>query len=189
MTSTPPSPRQAALPSKEEIIRRLRNSVGVAYVWGGNVRLGIPELADLYPVIENKHASYTGKKSFPLAGLDCSGLLYEASGGWTPRNTSELVTYGKSVAIEGLDAWEIERRLRPLDLIVWPGHVLIALDQGEVIESRLHCDGQKSGVIISLLPKRLSEILRNRKPVNTIEAKRKTTEKTFVVRRWFESKD
>ncbi|MBT0665204.1 peptidoglycan endopeptidase [Geobacter pelophilus] len=184
-TIAPPSPRRAALSPKKEIIQRLRNSAGVEYVWGGNVKQGIPKLADLYST-GNRSLSLKSGKKVSFAGLDCSGLLYEASNGWTPRNTSELVAYGKSVAIEGLDLGTIVRKLRPLDLIVWPGHVLIALDHGEVIESRLYCDGRKSGVVIRPLHKRLSEILRNRKPVNSIEAKGGELKNSFVVRRWIE---
>jgi hypothetical protein len=185
-TSASPSPRQVVLLPKEEIIRHLRDSVGTDYIWGGNIRKGIPGLANLYPPKGNRPLSVKKKERILFAGLDCSGLLYEASGGWTPRNTGELVAYGKPVEIGGHDSSAIAGELRPLDLIVWPGHVLIALDHGEVIESRLYCDGRKSGVVIRPLRERLSEIMRGRRPANFIGAKGKTAEKRFVVRRWHE---
>ncbi|GAM09202.1 hypothetical protein OR1_01476 [Geobacter sp. OR-1] len=174
-----PSSRRSILPPKEQIIKQLRDAAGTPYVWGGNVRSGIPEIREYYQLKSTEYR--TGKDQ--LAGLDCSGLLYEASGGSTPRNTSELVHYGKGVEIDGLGPEMLAQILRPLDLVVWPGHVLIVLDNGEIIESRLNCDGRKSGVVIRPLMDRLSEIMRGRKPSNNIVSG-KTGNKTFLVRRW-----
>ena len=42
---TAPEPRRPSLPPREEIVSALRASVGSGYVWGGNVRSGVPELA------------------------------------------------------------------------------------------------------------------------------------------------
>jgi hypothetical protein len=181
ISEAPPIPRQKKQPEKDEIIRRLRNAEGVGYVWGGNVTKGIPALTDLYPP---KHLTKEQNDRWQLAGLDCSGLLYEATGGWTPRNTSELVRFGKQVDIEGLSVESIAAKLRPLDLIVWPGHILIALERGEVIESRLNCDGGRSGVIIRPAKERLYEIMRTRRPSNSAEPIGEAYKKIFVVRRW-----
>ena len=128
--------------------------------------------------------SVGNKELWQLAGLDCSGLLYEATGGWTPRNTSALVSFGKPVDINGLSADSIAGKIRPLDLIVWQGHLIIVLDHGEVIESRLYCDGRKNGVIIKPLKERLHEILSARNPSNSLGAKGNVSKKTFVIRRW-----
>ncbi|HPE85225.1 MAG TPA: hypothetical protein PLO43_03500, partial [Chlamydiales bacterium] len=81
-----------------------------------------------------------------FAGVDCSGLLYEASYGLTPRNTSELISFGEERSLENL---------QPLDLLVWKGHVVIVLDPYHTIESRLG-----KGVVITPLADRLSEIER-----------------------------
>lgn len=184
---SPPEPRQKKLPSQEQILSRLRSSQEIRYVWGGNVGKGVQELLDRYPPANPSQLTKDLKESWQLAGLDCSGLLYEATGGWTPRNTSSLVTFGEPVDVKGLSADAIAGKLRPLDLIVWPGHVLIALDHGEVIESRLHCDGQNSGVVVSPAHEKLREIMRTRKPSNQILNTGDAAKKTFVLRRWVAS--
>ena len=178
-----PPQRHRTLPSVEEIITRLRSAAGVPYVWGGNVREGIPELLVRYyngAVAAEQHDVLT------LAGLDCSGLLYQATGGWTPRNTSQLVSYGVGVPVAGRKVDEITALLRPLDLIVWNGHVLIVLDDGMVIESRLECGYPRNGgVMIWPLRERLGEIMRNRRPADAWPAGGKVRD-IFVVRRWLE---
>jgi hypothetical protein len=181
---SPFPPRPKIPPGNDEIIRRLRSLTEVQYVWGGNVSNGVAQLIDFYPPREPVQLSVQDLKRWKLAGLDCSGLLYEATGGSTPRNTSALVTFGKPVDIEGLRLTSIVRKLKPLDLIVWPGHILIVLDRGEVIESRLYCDGRRGRVLISPIKERLKEILTSRKPLNSLGTKERNQEKGFVVRRW-----
>lgn len=134
---TPPSPRPRQLPSRETIISTMTAAVGTPYVWGGNVRQGVPELLQNY---YRGKVSDQERKHLTLAGLDCSGLLYEATGGWTPRNTSELVTWGSGVSVAGKGAAQIAARLEPLDLILWNGHVIIVLDRETAIESKLECE-------------------------------------------------
>lgn len=163
ITDKPPPRRSRHLPRQDELIRKLRALEGTPYVWGGNVSGGVD--------------------GWGLAGVDCSGLLYEVTDGWTPRNTSSLGTFGDQVAIAGLSASALAAILRPLDLIVWPGHVLIMLDNGEIIESRLSCDGGRSGVIIEPAVSRLQKILKSRRPVNSLSGRR-STDNAFVVRRW-----
>lgn len=135
------------LPPVDVILSRMVAKVGTPYVWGGNYSSGIPEWATWYP---------PGKKLTPLEeqhwlfrGVDCSGLLYEATDGVTPRNTSWLMKYGVEIVLEDV---------KPLDLILFPGHVIIALDKSEVIES----NHEKGGVLISPFKKRIAEI---RKPM------------------------
>lgn len=162
-----PPERPRALPGREEITRRLLSAVGLPYVWGSNVRAGI-----VPPGTDGGTAA--------LAGLDCSGLLYEATDGVTPRNTSSLVTYGEPVAVAGRDAAAIAAMLQPLDLIVWSGHVIVVLDRERTIESRLTCgNAARSGVVVTPLRARLAEVLRTRKPADAAGGK-----DSFVVRRW-----
>ena len=111
-----PPARRPALPSREELLRRLEGRGGTPYVWGGNVEPGVRSL--------NGPA---------FRGVDCSGLLYEATDGFTPRNTSELVRFGRGVRVAGLSAAALAAELRPLDLLVWDGHVIIVLDGGRTI--------------------------------------------------------
>lgn len=179
-TSAPP-PRKTMLPSREHLLKALTESVGSPYVWGGNVRDGVPELLDYF----YRNADSPSRRQMTLAGLDCSGLLYFATAGWTPRNTSELIFFGRPVTIGGKDAAAIAGLLEPLDLIVWNGHVLIVLDRQTAIESRLECGKPgNGGVVITPLKSRLSEIMRTRKPVNEwpVDGKKSNV---FVVRRWY----
>ncbi len=161
-----PAERAPLLPSRASIVQTLRTAVGLPYVWGGNVRRGVVQ---------------DGQVRFQ--GLDCSGLLYEATNGYTPRNTEQLVSFGKGVAIEGLGGEQLLQRLQPLDLLVWKGHVIIVLDQQQVIESILRCNGQQDGVLISPLRTRLQQLLQQRRPANDWPPGQ-VKAPLFVVRRW-----
>jgi cell wall-associated NlpC family hydrolase len=146
------------------------------------VQDGVLELFDRYYTSPTP-VPHRGRLS--LAGLDCSGLLYQATGGWTPRNTSQLLAYGTGVNVAGKSAAELAALLEPLDLVVWNGHVLIVLDRETIIESRLECGNKgNGGVVMTPLQRRLTEIMRTRRPVNSwpVAGKQKDV---FVVRRWY----
>ncbi|GAI00651.1 unnamed protein product, partial [marine sediment metagenome] len=110
-----------------------------------------------------------------LKGVDCSGLLYQATNGYTPRNTSSLVSYGAPVRIAGLKVDQIIKKVEPLDIIVRRGHVVVILNKEQVIESCLHCDkykkGLQGGVRIRRLKEVLAEIMEKRIPVDSYEDK------------------
>lgn len=184
-TAAPPRPRRPRLPGRKRVIADMVSAAGSAYVWGGNVRSGLPELLSLYPPAAPFTPDSPTAQRWTLKGLDCSGLLYQATNGFTPRNTSTLVRYGKPVPISGLDADRIARRIRPLDLIVWNGHVIIAIDRGRVIESRLECEGSGGGVVISGLRERLRDILKTRSPLDAWQDGTTDGKQGFVVRRWY----
>jgi len=161
--ATAPPPRTSVLPEKNAVISALRSAVGLPYVWGGNVRQGV----------EGRYK-----------GLDCSGLLYEATNGFTLRNTADLVSFGAAVPVAGLTADQILSSLRPLDLLVWKGHVIIVLDRETAIESILRC-GQpgQGGVVTVPLKKRLLDVMKTRIPSDRWpEGGAKAA--VFVVRRW-----
>ena len=146
--------------------------VGLPYIWGGNWSAGVPALLALYP--PSDEITETMRAIWSLKGVDCSGLLYEATDGFTPRNTSELVYYGTPVAIENKSISAIQKMVRPLDLIVWKGHVVIVLDAEKTIESR-----HKHGVVITPLKERLEEVLQTRTPKDAwVDGNH------FVIRRW-----
>ncbi len=177
-----PPPRKLFLPDREKIITALRKSLGSSYVWGGNLQNGVPELAEWF------YGSFRpGERDrLTLAGLDCSGLLYQTTAGWTPRNTSRLAAYGRGVAVAGKKADEIIPLLEPLDLIVWNGHVVIVLDQHTAIESRLNCGKpHNGGVVTTPLPQRLREIMRTRRPLDAWPENGKVKD-AFVIRRWYD---
>ena len=173
--------RLTVLPSRAAITSVLTAAVGSSYVWGGNVLDGVPELSEWF--YKSIRAEERGR--LILAGLDCSGLLYYATEGWTPRNTAQLLMYGQGVAIAGKSSGEIIQLLQPLDLIVWNGHVVIVLDRQTAIESRLECGKQgNGGVVMTSLSQRITEIMRTRHPVNTWPDGKRLND-IFVVRRWY----
>ncbi len=181
LESAPPPQRTRVLPEREQVVAALKASLGSGYVWGGNLQAGVPQLEEWFYA----GISPDDRGRLTLAGLDCSGLLYQATGGWTPRNTSQLITYGQPVAITGRTAAEITRLLEPLDLIVWNGHVIIVLDHQTAIESRLECGKPgNGGVVATPLKQRLAEIMRTRRPIDSWPADGKRRD-SFVVRRWY----
>lgn len=135
--------RRKRIPSPKEIIKKMKKTEGLPYVWGGNYSKGIPEWKVLYP--PSKKLSSFEETHWTFHGVDCSGLLYEATDGYTPRNTKGLMMFGKEVSL---------KEVKPLDLILFPGHVIIALGDNQVIESN-HSLG---GVVINPIDKCLSEI-------------------------------
>jgi len=134
--------RERSLPSKEAILNALLSFEGAAYVWGGNVSGGISELLDLYP--PGKILSDLEKSIWQFQGVDCSGLLYAATAGFTERNTSMLFDFGETVSGDDFE---------PLDLLLWKGHVVILLSDSETIESRA-----MRGVFRTPLKERLEQI-------------------------------
>ncbi len=159
--------RTPAYPEREQVVKRLKASIGRPYIWGGNLSKGV----------------FIQKQICMFAGLDCSGMLYEATEGYTPRNTAQLVSFGKPLPISGLEAAEIEKMLRPLDLLVWKGHVLVVLDSKTFVESVIDCRKKGGGVVISPIKKRLRQIMKERAPAdNWPEYNNKA--RIFVIRRW-----
>jgi len=171
-----PSERIITLPSKDEIYKSLDKFVGNRYCWGGNYNAGIKKLIEYYQ--PGGEVPNDVKDEWILAGCDCSGLMYEATGGYTPRNTSKLIDYGEGVEIEGLSAVEIASKLKPLDMIVWNGHVIYVYDEKTSIQSSL----SKGGVVKLDLVETLKEVISTRKPVNDYNS---TSKKRFVIRRWY----
>lgn len=117
--------REKNLPPAEQILAKLKASLGLPYLWGGNWSSGIPEIATYY----NGKIPEDQKSHYLLQGVDCSGLLYEATNGFTPRNAKELLHFGKEVFCF--------EDVKPLDILVWPGHVVISLGKDQIIESRI----------------------------------------------------
>lgn len=171
-------PINRILPPTPFILKTLHQLENTRYIWGGNWPKGIELLSSLYP--SKTHFGELDpllKDTWLLKGVDCSGLLHYATNGWTPRNTSSLVHFGKPVDIEGRDASAILELLQELDLIVWDGHVICVLDKMTTIESK-----PLEGVIKVDCKRRLSELIKERKPVNDWNPLNKST---FLIRRWY----
>ncbi len=173
-TAHEPPERAQICPTPDLILHRMKSLKGMMYVWGGSWP-SVPYMLDLYPPARTLEEKIF--KTWAFHGVDCSGLLYWATDGSTPRNTSELVSFGKSLPIEGKSLEEIQKLLRPLDLITWKGHVIIVMNQNETIESLAG-----HGVVTYPLSVRLNEIEQNykRRPVS-----RWVDETCFVINRWF----
>ncbi len=171
-----PKPRQKKLPSKAEIYKFLDNAVGEKYCWGGDFIGGIDKLLEYYPPKGN--ISDDLKYKWSLRGCDCSGLMYQATNGYTERNTSKLVNYGEGVEIEGLSAKQIADKVKPLDMMVWDGHVIYVYDEKTAIQSGL----SKGGVVKTDLLETIQNIMSSRTPVNNYDS---SSGERFVVRRWY----
>ena len=116
----------APLPRISSIINRLKNIPKIPYLLGGTILE--PTFMDL-PLAGNEFVD----RHKHLFGIDCSGLIYLVTEGNVPRNTTDLMKIGKRV-----------ETLAPLDLILFTGHVLVYLGNGQVVESR-----QVDGVVYS----------------------------------------
>jgi len=171
-----PNGRIVEKPNQTDVVKFIKSLIGYPYMWGGNYADGIYTMLDMYK--PKSEIDTRTKNLWILKGVDCSGLLYQSTAGYTPRNTSSLLNYGEAVNIEDKTLEEILPLLKPLDLIVIKGHVVIVLDDNTAIES-----SPDTGVHTSQLKSRLSRIMEGHKPVNEF-GKRMWKNKEFVVRRW-----
>lgn len=131
--------RYRKCPTKEQFLEKILNFPKCPYIWGGTTPHGISQWIDYYP--PKRTLSSFEFTHWIFRGVDCSGLLYHLTDGFTPRNTSDLYTFGYEVATP-----------KPFDLILHPGHVLIALPESQVIECR-----HGNGIVINPLKERLKE--------------------------------
>ncbi len=182
--------RKIKIPSPYTIQRRMRKQVGLPYIWGGNSPVGSMKMFDLYP--SNHTIDDLTRAKWTMAGFDCSGLLFWATDGYTPRNTSKLITYGIGIDIEWKTPEEIVKILKPLDIIVWNEHGRIVLDKGHIIESTVNFSSTgnystPNGVRIVPLIESLRNIIdeKQRQPVNDWAASTFPKNEKFVIRRWY----
>ncbi len=174
-----PKEREKILPHPLRIQKHLEIQLQKPYIWGGNLSSGILKLLTYYP--PKKKLSAIEFNTWTLSGVDCSGLIYAATNGWLPRNTKDLLTVGKGIPIAHLAWEEMQKKLRPLDLIVWKGHVCILFDEKQIIESN-HSWG---GVCLTPISKRL-EILHKaeRKKPSDDPTSAMLDDQLFLVRRF-----
>lgn len=178
ITYQKPEKRKIDVPSKSKIYDYLDKSVGSLYVWGANNIDGVKEMFDFYPPkgdLGNKESN-----EWELKGVDCSGLIYEATNGFTARNTHQMVYMGEGVNIGGMTAKQIAKIVKPLDIIVWKGHVILVYDNETTIESSFSAGCVVKKDLVSVL----SKLMQKRTPVNEWG----NGGNVFVVRRWFEEK-
>lgn len=162
----PPAP-PLSLPSPQEILATLASLEGIRYFWGGNWPEGIPEILHLYPDLEK--LSHPDRADALCQGVDCSGLFYYATNGLIPRNTTQMVHYGINISYKNLSLEELQSHLKPLDWIVWRGHVVSLFSTDVIIESRIG-----KGVVFSSFKERWKEIVKLTTDQN----------KELFIRRW-----
>lgn len=177
-----PEEKIQILPSFDQIHDNLLATKGTPYIWWGTWYQGVSENEHFFP--SPVKLSSLEKKRKLMQGVDCSGLLYQATNGYTPRNSRSLLTFWDAVEIEGKTVEQIAKLLKPLDIIVRDGHVIIIFDEKMTIESRGR-GKNPGGVEFVDIKKRLEEIFKTRKPVNNYANSRLAKTKKFVVRRRF----
>lgn len=182
-----PENTDKTLPSAQTILERVKTLKWSQYVRWWNAPYGIPQILDFYP--PNWNIDENLKNKWILSWVDCSGLLYYATDGYTPRNTSSLITYWTGVEIQWLAIDEIISKLKPLDIIVWRGHMILVIDQDTVIESvyerKFDETNIQSWVIINNSKEILKQILEQKTPVNDYNDPVFTDIPKFVIRRWY----
>lgn len=176
LKDTKPERKKIPKPSKEQIYNFFDKCKDADYVWGANNINGVDKMFEFYRPKGNINSDIYNH--WCMKGLDCSGLIYEATNGYTPRNTHQMVTYGNGIKIEGKSVSEIAELLEPLDMIVWKGHVIYVYDKNTTIQSAQ----SEGGVVKKDLNSTLNKIMQTRRPANVWSDDKG---KVFVVRRWF----
>lgn len=185
----PPPPRLKNLPSKQSVVRALLEARGVGYVSGGNVKIGVSQISIFFPTPRNANANAFLRQQRLLQGVDSAGLLHQATNGFTPRYSTALLNFGQPVSIEGKTTEDIVRKLRPLDLIIWKGHLVIVVDHQRVLETLPDADlqlpgCQNGGLQLRPLEDAVNHIMATRAPVDRYTSLLRGPDQ-FVVRRWY----
>lgn len=146
--------KEKKLPDLDLILDRLKNMISLPYVWGGNVSQGVPEMLDFYP--PKRELTFHEKINWIMQGVDCSGMLYEATEGFFPRNTSDLIKLAIPYRLNDRNIPVLSKELNPLDVVVYKGHVIITFNKNHFIESRAH----RGGVFLTEKETRLKLLLK-----------------------------
>lgn len=134
------TPGAGRAPSRERVITRLLELLDTPYLFGGTSEQGSVRQRDVllelgaFAAEDFEHAELD--RIARSHGVDCSGLLNAATDGFFIGDSRDTVQLGPVVAIrEGTSADEVARMLEPLDVLVWKGHMVVALGDGRIIQS------------------------------------------------------
>ena len=194
LTDDKPPLRDVLIPGADDLQRKLlevhnlNSQDKIHYVWGGNTLEGIPAHKEWYGSgVDLDSLSDRDKKQFLIQGLDCSGLLYHITNGAAPRACYWLKNFGDSVPIQGKSAKSITETLRPLDMILFQGHVALVMDKDSTIEMRnpVNPRGDKD-LAISAIADQVNDLLENKEPVDEPPSEKKYG--WFSVRRFAKNK-
>jgi hypothetical protein len=172
------------VPDMSSIFKTLLAAVDSQYIWWGSYYQWIPEINELYPTPDDVKLSTWEQQYKILQWTDCSWLLWQATNWYTPRTTRSLLTFWDPVAISWFNVDQIVWIVKPLDLIVWAGHVVIILSDEYAIESIWKKDFEWWVEVVKL-DERLKDIFTRRQPVNEWSKSSLPETKKFVIRRWF----
>lgn len=133
----------------DEVITLAKSKEGLEYVWGGKGEVMTQERLseliswygkDYYPL---DHEEYLGQQAF-----DCSGLTY-----WVYKElTGVFIGYSTTEQQEVLKEHKVSwKDLQPGDIIFTPGHVVMYIGDGKIINSANKKPYPKGGVKIENL--------------------------------------
>lgn len=127
-----------------EVIELAKEKEGLEYLWGGKGELVSEERL-------NELIGYYGESYYPLSkeqyigkqGFDCSGLTY-----WCYfKITGKEIGYSTVQQQEKLKDYKVSiKDLRPGDIIFTPGHVVLYIGEGKIINSANKNKYPKGGV-------------------------------------------
>lgn len=116
-----------------EVISLAKEKVGLEYIWGGKGEIMTDErLDELISEYGIKHYPLDRYKYIKNQAFDCSGLTY-----WTYKEiTGVEIGYSTLQQKEVLKDYKVDKsELQPGDLIYTPGHVVMYIGKGKVIQS------------------------------------------------------
>ncbi|GEM_PF-1555834 len=116
-----------------EVIQLAKDRIGLEYVWGGKGEIMTEERLnelidyygiDYYPLDKDE---YIGNQAF-----DCSGLTF-----WTYKEVTDVsIGYSTTEQQEILKDYKVSNKdLQPGDIIFTPGHVVMYIGDGKIINS------------------------------------------------------
>lgn len=117
----------------DEVIALAKEKVGLEYVWGGKGEIMTEERL-------NELISWYGEEYYPLdheeyidkQAFDCSGLTY-----WVYKELTDVfIGYSTTEQQEVLKDYKVSwNNLQPGDIIFTPGHVVMYIGDGKIINS------------------------------------------------------
>ena len=117
----------------EDVIKLAEEKIGLEYVWGGKGEIMTEERLDeligyytdeYYPLNRD---DYMGKQAF-----DCSGLTH-----WIYKEVTGInIGYSTYEQEDVLQGYEVNKKdIRPGDLVYTPGHVVLYIGDGKIINA------------------------------------------------------
>lgn len=169
-----PPKRLVSIPDKQKVLLKLLSCLNKPYLWGSNICEPLTILEKYYPSA-GELSPFEHQVKY-CDGLDCSGLLYYATDGYTPRNTSMLINFGKSIYASDKD--QLIHQLKPLDCILTYDHISIVINQTTVIQSK-----EKLGCFLSPIQEVLEKI--SQKKTLVTDWDKQKYKKLYLIKRWY----